>query len=189
MPILRRRRIIRRKRRTTRWFAITPGSSAGVVSGGAGTYGVVNLGLTDRGGAYVQSSLVGSTIERIILDVQLLHTINNAGGIQSGNIFLHAGVFVDDSVSPPATIWDPNTPSGNFMERQTFGEEIEVNYAIGQFLYRGKQDGFAMHFDTKVKRKLRENDNIWMSFRGFLGGTAWTGADIGYTGRLLLAYP
>lgn len=183
------RRITRRPRRKTRWLAITPGSLAAVASGGAGTYSVATLGLQDRTGAVTLSEFYGGTLVRLILDVQAVHTVNNAGGIQTGTCYIHGGVLVDESVSPPSTVWDPNVPSGDFMQRETFGEEVALQYGAAGLWYRGKQDGFAFHFDTKVSRKLIENSALFFVTRGFLGGTAWTGVDLGYTGRALIALP
>lgn len=187
------RRVRRFGRRTsrprTRWLAVTPGTVSGASGPGAGTYNYANILLEDRTGAVSLSEFYGGTLLRLILDVQIQHTINNAGGIQTATNFMHAGVFLSTDSPPSATVWDPNKPSGDFMERKTFGEEVALQYGTGQYWYRGLQDGFAFHFDTNVKRRIVENSFIFMSVRGFLGGTAWTGVDLGFTGRALIRLP
>lgn len=190
MPMRSFRRISgRRPRRKTRWLAITPGVVSGAASPSPGTYSVSTLALQDRAGAVDWNEFYGGTLLRVILDVQIAHTINNAGGIQVGTVFLHGGLLLSPEVSPTATAWDPNVPSGSFMERQTFGEEVALQYGAAGLWYRGKQDGFAFHFDTNVKRKIQENDRLFAVYRGFLGGTAWTGVDLGHTGRVLIQLP
>lgn len=153
------------------------------------TFAFDTLTLQDRSGAVNWSEFYGGTLLRTILDVQITHTINNAGGIQVGTLFSHTGLCVTADSTLDATTWDPNVPSGDFIRRETFGEEVALQYGAAGLWYRGKQDGFAFHYDTKTKRKLRENDQLFIAWRHFLGGTAWTGVDYGWTGRVLIGLP
>lgn len=185
-----RRSFARRPRRKTRWLSIVPGAIAGPNNN---EFRYSQLNLQDRAGAVSWSEFYGATLLRVILDVQLQHTSNSQPGPgASWFLFSHAGIFITPDTTPEAVIWDPNVPSGSFMERQSYGEEIFFVNNAGSVVQRGGSDAYAFHFDTNVSRRIGENDLLFLSLKNFFttaGTPIFTGVDYGYTGRVLIALP
>lgn len=186
MPFRRRFVRGRRPRRRTRWLAVTPGSRAALASN---TFAANQLTMEDAQGNVLMSEFIGGTILRVLLDVQILYTLDGTPSGTSGSIFSHAGVFLTADTTPEGTTWSPNAPSGDFMQRTSYGAQLIYGTSDLPTLTTVPQTGYAHRFDTQVRRRIRENDKLWLGFLHFINGTSITGVDYGWTGRVLIALP
>lgn len=187
MPMRRfRKRFVRGGRPRTRWLAITPGSRSGLATD---TFAYNELAIEDKSGAVPWQRFVGGTLLRVILDVQSQYASATTPANGDHNTYFgHAGLLVTADTTLDATTWDPNKPSGDFMQRLTHGEEqwFWDGYSVHA---RGGNDAFAFHFDTNVKRRLRENDSLYVAWRHFFAGQVYNGVNYGWTGRVLVQLP
>lgn len=137
------------------------------------------------------SEFVGGTLLRVLFDVQVESPITPQDGNFTGNCTLHGGLFVSADVTPSSTIWSPNVPAGNFMDRRT------VHHYTQQFVIEGDTmcwgyklvDTQTMRFDTNVKRRIRENESLFASWYAFLDDTVIQNIVTGWTGRVLIQLP
>lgn len=146
------------------------------------------------------SDLVGGTILRTILDIVADPGINPLNGQpQTGWLYQHVGLFVSPEVSPNTAIWDPNVPSGDFMMRKflaVYARKLWENPVSGELAMalalESSVDGLAghtIHIDTNVKRRIRENDSPFLSWRTFIDTSLIGGVSLGWTGRMLIRLP
>lgn len=182
-----RRSFRRRTRRRTRWLSIIPGSRLALPNN---TFAVDGLNLQDKGGTVNWSEFYGGTLLRVILDVQKQYNIGAAPLDGDQQLYFgHAGIFLTPDNSPDAVIWDPNVPSGDFMERLTAGEERVFWNGFGIDSRGGESNAFVFHFDTNVRRRIRENDQLFISWRHFFSGPVYDQHNYGWTGRVLIGLP
>lgn len=193
MPMRRFRRTSgRRQRRRTRWLSVVPGVIAGLASN---TFIGTNLTLQDSLGAVSWSEFYGGTLLRVIMDVNIAHTISAGTPAPTSWILnSHMGIFLTPDSSVQSTPWDPNVPSGDFMDRSQLYQEAIVlapvdGGGIYQYQYGVSAQGTGHHFDTKVKRRIVENSQLFLGTRHFITGPGLVGIDYGYTGRVLIALP
>lgn len=192
MPFRRSRRSFRRSRRRTRWLSIVPGAIAALATN---TFIGTNLTLQDSLGTVSWSEFYGGTLLRVIMDVNIAHTISAGTPAPTSWLFnSHMGLFLTPDSSVQSTVWDPNTPSGDFMQRsQLYQEAIVLAPADGggiyQYNYGISGNGTGHHFDTEVKRRIVENSQLWLGTKHFITGPGLVGVDYGYTGRVLIALP
>lgn len=189
MPIRRRviRRGGRRGRPRTRWLAINAGSRAGMTNN---TLYFNSISLSDSSGAVNFADYTGGTILRWIMDLTFSPgTYGGATGRTLNSYIVHAGLFLDQTIAnPDSTLWDPNAPFGDFMLRDQASVWFDQDSTNTAFSFGQGYNGRNIHFDTRVRRRIRENDRMWLSTHSFVGGL-WTTVDMGFTGRVLVAIP
>jgi len=196
-----RRSFRRRPRRRTRWLSVIPGSRTFSVNNEY-AFNQILLQASGPGGAtpFSQVQLVGATILRTILDIVVEPTKLQPSGPSTGWAFVHSGLFVSAEVSPNNAIWDPNVPSGEFFARGSFyhkwwfmQEAVSDSIAMDSMTAVVGPDqpygGHVIHFDTKQRRKIDENEGMFVSWRAFMDDAITPEIVVGYTGRVLLALP
>lgn len=190
-----RRRFSRRPRRAkrrTRWVSITPGAFPNFTSNDVYEYEFV--GIQDAVGSLSWSEFYGGTILRTLLEITVDPVYGTFDGADDESTLIwHYGVFVTPGLSATATpdeqIWDPNVPSGDFMHRGTWVESLIKRNNV--MVVVPNKDGHNVTIDSTVKRRIGENDAMWMTARYFErnGGTGDATLQVGYSGRILIALP
>lgn len=134
--------------------------------------------------------LVGGTILRTIMDIVYSPTYPTAPAVNyTWENYVHVGIFVTEDTAPSAAIWDPNAPHGSFMYREMMSKQ----WVSRQTSAGDSQSSFAdshggrMHIDSKIRRRIEENEKMWVVARFFT--TIPSNDAIGYTGRLLVQLP
>lgn len=192
MPRFMRRWRPRRQRRRTRWLAIVPGSG---VNGSNNSGSQQELAIRDLEGTVQFNDFVGGTLLRVILVVQHEDSIAFTGSFARGYATDHHGIYMTADESPSTSagaIWDPNIPHGSFMYRWTNAREYYGNTSM---FFKESVDSsqhgaaFMSSVDTEVRRRIRENDRLWLAGWHFEDATVVTSTAWGYTGRVLIALP
>lgn len=192
MPGFRRRSFRRGRRPRTRWLALAPNSHT---LNANNTFYQDNLTLQDSAGNVIAwSDFVGGTLLRVICNVignVTDMTFSSATGV--GTSYVHAGLLLTTDVSGglDQNIWSPNRPAGDFMERQTLANTVRresVADLAATMHWGAPNDGQMLMFDTNVKRRIRENDSLFMAWYYFQAGVINSTA-VGWTGRVLIQLP
>lgn len=202
MPTKRYRRasVRGRAKRRTRWLSVVPAARA-VATDNTYNFDRVSLQRGGPTGAVAVSfgDLVGGTVIRSIFDIVMDPAIQSDDIPQTGWLYQHVGLFMSPDDSPPAGVWDPNVPSGDFMMRK-FGawyvRRLAENPAPGEYSLSlwgqasvDGASGHTIHIDTNIRRRIRENESMFLSWHTFIDNTLVTGVNLGWTGRLLIALP
>lgn len=136
------------------------------------------------------TEFTGGTVLRTIVDIVLSPTYGTSYvspfTLES---YFHLGMFMSPETTPDIARWDPNEPHGDFMYREMAVETWYGRSVTGQAMQskHSSSHGQRMHWDSTTKRRIRENDRLWMSGHYFTLDT--TGGAIGYTGRVLIQLP
>lgn len=184
MPRFRRRFFRRGPRPRTRWLALTPKA---LLFSANNTTDIEELTLEDASGVVPMTEFIGGTIVRTIMDLVYSPTYDVAlsGALFTLEAYVHLGVFLTEDANPNlSTRWDPNKPHGDFMHREMM---VETWYARDAVVKHSSSHGQLMHWDVKQKRRINENERLWISGRHF--DTGDEGAGVGLTGRVLIQLP
>lgn len=179
MAFKKRRFASRSRRARTRWYAINPDGR---------TITTTNSWVSNTLAPQVAVNEIpfGSTLLRVILDVEMSPSIVTAGGLEeSGHFTAQVGLFVAPTTAPSSIDWDPNFPHGNWIARDNESYWIR-RFADGNVIHTSHRR--IIRFDTAVKRKLQENSQLHMAIRHFEGGIVDNVA-YGWSGRYLVALP
>lgn len=192
------RRTFRRRgtrgRRRTRWYSL--GATA-YLANADNQFGTLQLNVKDDLGVNhtLGGLLAGGTLLRVILDVVVEPVFGDEATYEQVWNYHHTGIFVEAVTAPSQTLWDPNNPSGDFMMRlstyyrawrsPTLGSLMTVSTVApdGTKVYAGH----VQHYDTNVKRRLTENDSLWLTWHNFRAN--FTDTEVGVIGRVLVALP
>lgn len=191
-----KRRTTRRGRPRTRWFSITPFAQVPNVDG---YFGQNQVDIEDKDGAYSWQNLVGGTLLRVILDVQMRYFLDSATFTAAATQYAitHTGLCVTEDNTLSSTIWDPNKPFGDFMHRGTISHAVfladQSAYPGLSVMYPGENPN-ELIIDTQVKRRLRENSALWFTTKTFMSAaysdTVGAGSiALGGSGRVLIQLP
>lgn len=193
MPFRRSRRFSRRPRRRTRWFSIIPNAFTHSTNN---QFTAQGLSLQIAGPVTVPwAQVAGHTVLRTILDLDFNWDIVYASNAVTnvGDMLTHLGIFMSADDTIGTATWDPNVPSGDFMHRDhvSLWWRRESNTDLGGITKLGSPgEGRHLHIDTNIRRRVRENDQMWLAARSFKNATnVVNGFTVGYTGRVLLALP
>lgn len=158
---------------------------------GNNTTDIQEMQIQDATGILSFQQFIGGTILRTIVDIVLSPTYQLPPGPNfTSEMYWHLGMFLTEDANPNlSTRWDPNVPHGDFMLREM---AVETWYhrvmASGvEIVKHESSHGQRMHWDTTVKRRIHEDERMWMAGRYFT--LLATGSAIGYTGRLLIQLP
>jgi len=193
MPFRRRRSSSRRGARPrTRWLALQPGSRTHATNN---TYAVDRLVLQYNAPTGLvttdMSEFVGGTILRVLFNVAVETPITPQDGNFTGWAFMHAGLFTSADVTPSATIWSPNVPAGDFMDRDStyhYAQQFSISADTMAWGYK-VEDKHVMRFDTSAKRRIRENQSLFVAWYAFLDDTVIQNIVTGWNGRVLIQLP
>lgn len=146
--------------------------------------------IEDANGALSYSSFVGGTVLRTIVDIVLSPTYNTSYTSPfTLEAYFHLGMGMTPETAPDLTVWDPNTPHADFMFREMAVETWYGRSVTSQAMQskHSSSHGQRMHWDSVARRKIRENDRMWIFGHYFTLDS--TGGAIGYSGRQLIALP
>lgn len=136
---------------------------------------------------------VGGTVLRTIVDIVVLpvYPLNLISAEEDWVHFLHLGIGMTQDAAPEQTRWDPNTPHGDFMWRRTTMDRIyarENGLGVTTMFGASSSDGGVVRLDSTQRRRIREDERMWMFGHWFTPAVDYAGA-IGYTGRVLIRLP
>lgn len=187
MPRFRRSFRRRAPKSRTRWMSLVPHA---LTFSGNDTTDLQVMEIHDSRATVPWEDFVGGTILRTIVDIVLSPTYPSSWTAPfTAEHYFHVGIFTSPEILPDIIRWDPNVPHAEFMYREMAVETWYGRTVTGQAMQskHSSSHGQRMHFDSTIKRRLRENDQLWMS--GHMFELTSSGGALGYTGRVLIQLP
>lgn len=144
------------------------------------------------------NNFVGGTLLRVIVTIEHSPVITFPAAADNGFVTEHHGLFVDDELFSAglsaASPWNPNIPTGSFMARASMAYRCVASTTDDMFhetwsqtvVPGGQQQTM---FDTKIRRRIHENDKLWLATWHFEDGVVVTDMEHGITGRILIRLP
>lgn len=160
-----------------------------LVSTGNDTWDSQVMQIQDSLGVSDWTYFVGGTVLRVVLDVVCDRDVFDWGNADyHQSIYTHFGFAMLNESAPLQDRWDPNNPHGEFMWRGTQYQRMDqqVTNVASSITITG--DPGVFHIDSRQRRRIREDDQMWAFAHWFQPATSGT-PSCGYVGRVLIALP